>query len=332
MRRAVCLALLAVVAVAAVPMVPRVATPARSRKIALAPHADAMATFYVATTGSDASGNGSSINPWATLDFARRQVEGVVKGGMTGDVYVLFAAGLYTLPATVEFTTLDSSTTAPYTIHYAANPANGDAPVVFSGAAQVPGPWTEVGGGSPAFTAYAGGASRQLYVNGLRASPPAFNASFMRARGNITEDGYVVHNDTSLLDWWAAQPVSPVTGAADPFEFVYTGVGSSWTEARCRVAALASDGAGGVLVSMEQPCWTNGRARGGKQNTYQAITFPASLENVAAALSAPGTGMLSLATQVGRGRDRRAAPHRCASRPAARPRRRCSTSRARVKT
>ncbi len=43
--------------------------------LALPPVASAQSTFYVATSGSDSTGDGSSGNPWATIEFAVDQVQ-----------------------------------------------------------------------------------------------------------------------------------------------------------------------------------------------------------------------------------------------------------------
>jgi hypothetical protein len=251
----------------------------------------AMAEYFVSTTGSDTTGDGSADKPWATMDHARLAVRALIADGMTGDVFVYFSSGVYSLSEPVTFDPQDSAT-APFTIHYSTNPADPDAPAVISGGTVVPGPWKPAPSGPAFMASYSGPQSRQLFINAQRAPPARFNASFMKAVGNLTDVGYHLFNDDTVLRWAVAQP------GGEPLELVYTGVGSSWTEARCRTDSVTSDGAGGTVIVMQQPCWANGRARGGSQNSYQAISWPATIENVAAGLAYGGDSFLSPGTDV----------------------------------
>lgn len=251
----------------------------------------AMAEYFVSTTGSDTTGDGSADKPWATMDHARLAVRALIADGMTGDVFVYFSSGVYSLSEPVTFDPQDSAT-APFTIHYSTNPADPDAPAVISGGTVVPGPWKPAPSGPAFMASYSGPQSRQLFINAQRAPPARFNASFMKAVGNLTDVGYHLFNDDTVLRWAVAQP------GGEPLEFVYTGVGSSWTEARCRTDSVTSDGAGGTVIVMQQPCWANGRARGGSQNSYQAISWPATIENVAAGLAYGGDSFLSPGTDT----------------------------------
>jgi len=88
----------------------------------------------------------------------------------------------------------------------------------------------------------------------------------------ITATGYtaVASNVPFLMD--AHQ------NAAD-IEFVYTGVGSSWTECRLRVASVSSLPGGLLNITMAQPAWSfHKRAYG------QGLTYPAYTANVFAGL------------------------------------------------
>jgi len=251
------------------------------------PGAQLQAEFFVSPLGSDTAGNGSAAAPWATVERARNGVRDVTQGGtdVTGDVYVWLAEGTYTLAAPLAFDGADGvKNGAPFTIHYAV--ATPGARAALSGGAAVEGGWAPAGARAPpgAFVAAlppaAGAYSRQLFVDGARAPPCAVNVSgWAHAGANITADGYALPaaaGGTGLLALWAAQ------GGA-PLEFVYTGVGSTWTESRCRAASVAADAAGGAVVTMQEPCWTNGRTRGDAFHSNQHITFPTALENVVAA-------------------------------------------------
>lgn len=64
---------------------------------------------YVATTGSDVTGDGSAARPWATIDHARQYLRNRYDGGgntMTADEYVHVAAGDY-WETSVTFTDAD---------------------------------------------------------------------------------------------------------------------------------------------------------------------------------------------------------------------------------
>jgi hypothetical protein len=261
-----------------------------------------MATVFVATTGSDAEGDGSAARPFASMERARVAVRTVLsRGPPSGDVDVVFAAGEYALAAPVVFTAADGvGGNSTFSIRYAA--AAPGARVVFSGGAVVAGPWTPTAG-EAWVAAFDGGPSRQLFVGGVRAAPAALDAqAFSYSTATLTDAGYEIH-DASLAAAvraaWAAQP-----GGAGALEFVYTGVGKSWTESRCRVAGLGDSAAGDLVVNMAQPCWAKGRAfgraRGGgalSAGYPHVLSFPTSIENAYAGLKHEGSAYLSPATK-----------------------------------
>jgi len=92
-------------------------------------------TVYVATNGNDTTGDGSSGNPYATLDRARQAVQ-----GRPGSA-VQIADGIYYLSAPVSFSSADSGTVGAPIIYEAAPGAH---PVI-SGGARVTG-WTNTSG------------------------------------------------------------------------------------------------------------------------------------------------------------------------------------------
>ena len=68
---------------------------------ALLCHAPALAeTYYVSPTGSDSTGDGTSDNPFATIEKARDTIRSI---NMTQDITVFLYGGRYELANTVVF-------------------------------------------------------------------------------------------------------------------------------------------------------------------------------------------------------------------------------------
>ena len=66
-------------------------------------------TFHVATTGSDATGAGTSSAPWASVQKARDYIRtNRLNADMSDDIVVSIAAGTYYQTSTIEFTASDS--------------------------------------------------------------------------------------------------------------------------------------------------------------------------------------------------------------------------------
>lgn len=123
--------------------------------------------YYVSTTGSDVTGDGTLENPWQTVAMARDALRNV--GAQGGDVPVYLRGGTYHLTNTLMFTTADSGKNGHYIV-YKSYPGES---ATISGGKQVTG-WTQVPGKpywvasvptSDGFADY----FRQLYVNGIRA-------------------------------------------------------------------------------------------------------------------------------------------------------------------
>lgn len=135
-------------------------------------------SYYVATTGSDSSGNGSKTKPWATIAYASTKV------GPGATVYV--AAGVYN----GSFTTNASGTAAAY-ITYAASTAN------FSGTvncAQI-----AADQGNLASCARLVGTDTDTWVNngnyvaieGFDVSGPGINGIYTQGTGTLIEGNHV---------------------------------------------------------------------------------------------------------------------------------------------
>jgi F5/8 type C domain/Right handed beta helix region len=185
-------------------------------------------TLYSAPTGSGTVC--SSASP-CSITTAQSQVR-THTTGMTGDIVVSLADGTYRLGSTLAFSSASGdSATNGYSVIYQA--AAGAHPI-FSGGQQITG-WTQGSGGIWQASVPSGFDTRQLYVNGVRASRAsgADPATFTR-----TSTGYTMSNST-LSSW----------GNTSNIEFVY-GVG--WSQMRCGVAS-----ASGTTVTMKQPCFAN---------------------------------------------------------------------------
>jgi hypothetical protein len=204
----------------------------------LAPAA-VVATVFVAPSGNDANSGASRAEAVRTLGRAQQLVRSLNQN-MTGDVRVELAGGEYRLTAPLALTPIDSGT-GGHNVIWAA--ASGARPVV-SGGIPVTG-WTRTNATRNIWSAPvpAGTNTRQLYVNGVRA---------VRARGAApvtltwTETGYTASG--GAMSTWRNK---------GDLEFVYTKGLGAWTEIRCSVGRIASNG----TVSMGQPCWNNSNQR-----------------------------------------------------------------------
>lgn len=210
------------------------------------PAAAAPTEFFVSPTGDDGAGDGSASRPWATLPRAAAAVRGVNRA-MTDDVIVNLRGGEYFTAATITFTPDDSGFNG-HTVRYR---SYGDAaPAVIHAGVRVTG-WARVDAARNVWAAPLPGVvsdARQAYINGERMNSTSSPAL---AHATVTATGYTADDVPAFFD--AHQ------GQAD-IEFLYTGVGSSWTECRVRVQAVARLPGGGVNITMQQPAW--GLARG----------------------------------------------------------------------
>ena len=261
------------------------------RALLLASAAHAASHLYVSPAGSDA-GDGSAAAPFAT--FVRAQAAArALAPSLTADLLVHFRTGAYFQNATIALTTADSGASASARIRYTggwpSDPPGGAPPTIHAGAA-VAG-WVQAAPGIWSAPLPAGVLDTRQVFN---ASAPAGQAALRKAaagglgaHASITATGYtaIAANCPFLTD--------PAQSAAD-VEFVYTGVGSSWTESRMRVASIAPLAGGLLNITMAQPAWSfHTRAYG------QALTFPASTANVHAGLAAsPGAFYVNSATRT----------------------------------
>ena len=120
---------------------------------------------------------------------------------------------------------------------------------VFSGGVQING-WQRTSPGSAVWSAPvpAGLATRQLYVDGVRAQ---------RASGPVpvtltsTSTGYTASAPT-MASWRNPGAIELVYTGGDGYWGLRTGGLGGWTEPRCPVASIS-----GTTITMAQPCWDN---------------------------------------------------------------------------
>ena len=133
------------------------------------------AEIHVSPSGNDAN-PGTAAQPVATPQRARNLVRGLITGGLSDSVEVVFAAGTYHLDVPLELRPEDSGTAA-FPITWKA--ATG-ATVILSGGKPITSTWTNGGGGIwyTDLTGTGPGAGqwnfRQLFVSGSRATRARF--------------------------------------------------------------------------------------------------------------------------------------------------------------
>lgn len=203
----------------------------------------AIGQIYVSPQGDDAH-KGTAASPVRTLERA------LELSRSTGEQHIVLRGGTYRLAKPLHLIPSDSGSPG-HELRFAA--ALGQHPIL-SGAVRIEG-WrlddaTRHLWSAPVPEAVAN--SRQLYVNGVRAS---------RAHGRVpvalteTPTGYSA-DSAEMANWKNASDI----------EFVYTGGNSiwserseglgSWTEPRCPIQSI-----NGNIITMAQPCWDNSTKR-----------------------------------------------------------------------
>lgn len=231
--------------------------------------ASAESTFYVSPTGS---GTACSTSSPCTLSTARSAVEALTPS-MTGDLVVELEGGTYSLSSTFELTSADSGTNG-YDVIYEGTPGQN---VDISGATSITG-WTLHNSSDNIWEASvpSGFDTRQLFVNGVRATLDSEPAS--TAFGTITQtsDGYTF--TASAPDSW--------TNAND-VDLVYSSAAqnANWAYSTCPISTISSG-----TITMQDPCYSNGTATeyDGVPTDFPGIAIPTSVENNYALLGQPG--------------------------------------------
>ncbi|NUR29732.1 MAG: right-handed parallel beta-helix repeat-containing protein [Catenulispora sp.] len=199
---------------------------------------------YVSPTGNDGD-PGTQSAPVRTVAKAQALVR-TLNQNMAADVTVVLEDGFFRMAGPLTLTSADSGTNG----HNVVWTADTGARPVLAGSAQITG-WQRMSGSSPIWVAQvpAGLQTRQLYVNGVRATRA--NGALPNSLTGQNSTGY--SGGGSTMAAWR----NP-SGAKPQLEFVYRGGLGAWTEPRCPVASLSGD-----AVTMAQPCWTNSTARAG---------------------------------------------------------------------
>lgn len=217
--------------------------------------------LYVATNGDD-DNSGSEQAPFLTIERARTEVRNL-NHSMDGDVLVIIKDGTYTLDNTLHFNEADSGFNGHFVIYRAENPGN----VIISGGQQL-GEWELHDADLNIYKSFVGTdlQTRQLYIDGIRATRARSNESLLRPVK--TETGYVTD------DAFLAQYQRP-----EDLEFVYEEI---WTNPRVGVDSIVEVD-GKAVVTMKQPGWQAASNKGGT-----SVTYPIYYENAYELLTDPG--------------------------------------------
>jgi hypothetical protein len=232
----------------------------------------ASTTLYAAPSGS---GSTCSAAQPCTLAGAQATVRSMV-AGMSGDIEVQLADGVYRLTAPWRLTSADSGTNGHTVVWRAAPSAH---PVV-SGAKAVTG-WTVANQARNIWQASVdtGVDTRQLYVNGV----PATRARTQVNRSDFTFTSTGMRFTTSALSY--------LNSLANQNRVEVESI-NSWTDRYSPVQSIS-----GNVLTMRQPAWNN--------NTFGYDTLsspfragPMYLENAYEFLDAPGEWYLNTATGI----------------------------------
>ncbi|MBB5803383.1 hypothetical protein F4560_003151 [Saccharothrix ecbatanensis] len=166
--------------------------------------------YYVSTTGSDSTGDGSSAKPWASIQKARDSVRGQL-AGMSSDINVNIAPGDYHQSSTVNFTDADSGRNG-FDVVYRSSGGLGSARVI--GGQKVTG-WSLHQGGIYRADIGAGKSLNTLYADGSRArlarfpnyrhdkAFPTAHAAYLESVGTTSSYTEFNYNATDLagISW-----------------------------------------------------------------------------------------------------------------------------------
>jgi hypothetical protein len=188
-----------------------------------------MATYYIATNGSDAN-PGTLAEPWLTVGHAQTEVQAAIAGGMSETVRVYLRGGIYRIDTGLSFGDDDSGRDG-FKVIWQSYPGEN---AVISGGEAITG-WTAHTGGIFKADITPGRDFRSIYVNGAHAT---------RARGELSpagwtaaEGGYTAPDD-SMASWGNKTAIEIVTK-------------SGWQNVRCKVATIV-----GTAVTMQDPGWS----------------------------------------------------------------------------
>lgn len=221
--------------------------------------ASVQTTLYVSPSGS---GTTCTQSVPCSLATAQSTAEGLTTS-MTGDIVVQLQGGTYPLSSTWTFTSADSGKNG-FDVIYQAAPGQA---VVVSGGQSITG-WTLYNEGLNIYSASVpvGFDTRQLYVNGQRASVDHESTSVAFGTMTQTAGGYT-YTGTAPNSWTETNRLV----------FVYSNTGQSytWAYSMCSPSSIANG-----TITMATPCWTNG--------VYLGFGIPGEVQNNLALLTTPG--------------------------------------------
>jgi hypothetical protein len=219
-------------------------------------------TLYVSTTGT---GSTCVVLIPCSLSSAQSKLEADAPSA-TGDIDIQLAGGTYKLPSGLTLTSADNAANG-HSVNWLAAPG---ATPVLSGGAAVAG-WTRVGTSSVWQASYTGANTRQIYVNGLRASIVSQDATQVFTSLTKTTTGYT-YTASGPNSWTNTSGV----------DLVYAGgitQAWDWAESICPTSSIASG-----VITMQTPCFANGSTA----NPWPSFGIPTAVENNKALLGTPG--------------------------------------------
>lgn len=212
--------------------------------------------FWVSPlNGSDSNDGKSPTNAFKTLSHVQQVISSLAPP--RGRVQVHLQGGRYFLRSPMKFTPQDSSVSW-------LNVENQELPKI-SGGIEIKN-WKPYQNGiwMASMTGIKGTQSRHLYVNGRRCKRTVYPTNPFSHSTQITNTYYEIQS-SEPKNW----------KNLDTVELVYTQGGSPWTESRCTLDHLSSNG-NSLLVYPKQPCFYNLR----NKPCGQGASSPSYVENV----------------------------------------------------
>jgi len=225
-------------------------------------------TWIYASPNGGASGGDSASDP-VSITAAQLLVRQDAPG-MTGNIVVCLEPGTYRLSQPLTFTPADSGTNGYQVVWTSAGPDS----AVISGAERITG-WSRVGN-SHIWSAGAppGLQTRQLYVNGMRAT-----LASGAVRGTVIETSTGYKMFPNPLEASDGKPWPDASGV----DFAYLASLGLWTNAICPVASVR-----GADITMAEPCWRNSTQRVDNYVGWGNLSRPTYMENAYELLGKPG--------------------------------------------
>jgi hypothetical protein len=238
--------------------------------------------FFVSPNGSDTLGNGTLEAPFHTWQFATDFIRPLLSS-MTSDIHVFFRGGAYLLEEGVYLGPFDSGMNS-HVVEYLAYPS--EVPE-FSGLQSLIS-WIPLSDTSPVYVSTSPFFSRSIYSNINRVNESvAIGLNITHENSNITAYGYIT-NSSEFVSFVSS--FNSIRQLDSDIEFLYTSVGSQWTESRCRVLSMTvvtlESGQEGVNITMHPTGFNLIRSK------PYIETFPRAIINVLSFLT-PGQGFLS---------------------------------------